>query len=141
MTRILVTGSRHWPDSDALRAALDELLAQHGQPLTVVVGDCPTGADRMARRWALDRRASGARLEVHHADWHRYGRAAGPIRNRRMVASGADVCLAFIQPGAASRGTRHCVGRAERAGIPVTPYGDASALRVRPAASHHEEER
>lgn len=109
--RILVTGSRDWTDTQTVLDALDyHTLASD----TLVVGDCPTGADRIATdRW----REFGGHLEVHRADWSRWGRAAGPRRNLDMVRSGADVCLVFIRGG--SRGASHCANEAEKAKILV----------------------
>ena len=68
----------------------------------------------MADDWAV---AHGLEPERHPADWKRYGRAAGPIRNQEMVNLGADVCLAFPREG--SRGTKNCMEAARKAGIPT----------------------
>lgn len=115
MIRILVTGSRHWPEPQAVWGALDRAATGHDRgSLTVVTGDCPTGADHAAARWALGR---GVQLDVFYADWQRHGKAAGPLRNGHMVDSGADLCLAF--PFGRSPGTRGCMRLAEAAGIPV----------------------
>jgi hypothetical protein len=114
--RILVTGSRDWADRLAVRSALYDLFEEHGTIL-VVHGDCPTGADLFASEWVGDNWQLGVREEKHPADWRRHGRAAGPIRNRKMVAAGADLCLAF--PLGASPGTRGCMAAARAAGIPV----------------------
>jgi hypothetical protein len=110
--RVLVTGSRGWADVAAVRAALD--AATPAARITVVHGDCPTGADTHAHRWAADH---DQRIETHFADWKAHGRAAGPIRNKAMVAAGADLCLAFIRNG--SRGATGCAALAEAAGIPT----------------------
>jgi hypothetical protein len=107
MTRVLVTGSRNWHAPDAVSFALD----QYPPDATLVVGDCPTGADRQARE------AWTGPVEVHRADWDRHGKAAGPLRNQSMVDSGADVCLAFIR--AESRGATDCLERAKKANIPA----------------------
>jgi hypothetical protein len=124
--RILVTGSREWTDRHALEQALwsaaCELRGHFAEQTFVIVhGDCPTGADRMARDWATGRvtRSSLMRFthEAHPADWDAKGKAAGPLRNQRMVDLGADLCLAF--PTARSVGTWDCIKRANRAGIPV----------------------
>jgi len=65
--------------------------------------------------------AFGLEVEVHHADWATDGRSAGPRRNARMVAMGADLCLAF--PLIDSVGTRHTMHLASKAGIPVFNHG------------------
>lgn len=117
MIRVLVTGSRNWPTRNAVWAALDEQHTRLGDDMLLVVGDCPTGADRHAREWAYER---GVVADVHLADWAAYGRAAGPRRNAAMVATGPAIVLAF--PLGASRGTRGCMRLAERAGIPVKAY-------------------
>lgn len=68
----------------------------------------------------------GGTVERHPAEWDKHGKAAGPIRNQKMVDLGATVCLAFPLPG--SRGTAHCMSAARKASIPVwifAPAGDA----------------
>lgn len=118
--RVIVTGSRNWDDFTVVWIALTGLLADHPTDLTVVHGGCPTGADHYAAAWAAQYRSVD--VEPWPADWHRHGRAAGPLRNQQMVDAGADLVLAFFQPGAANRGTADCVRRAEAAGIPVRRY-------------------
>lgn len=124
--RVLVTGSRDWHDIAAVRAALADVLASlpPEQPLVVVHGDCQTGADVMAKAWALTTFTDACTddwervtQEAHPAAWHLHGRQAGPIRNASMVKRGAAVCLAFIRDG--SRGASHTARLAEEAGIPV----------------------
>jgi hypothetical protein len=124
--RVLVTGSRDWQAIGVVRGALDEILASlpNDQPLVVVHGDCVTGADIMAKVWALTTFTPACTddyervtEEAHPAAWHVHGNKAGPIRNKAMVDKGADVALAFIKGG--SRGASHTAALAEQAGIPV----------------------
>ena len=110
--RVLVTGSRTWTNTEAIRAAL---AAVWGDGTAVLVsGACPRGADRLAEqlwtRW-------GGHVERHPADWDRHGRGAGYRRNTAMVERGADLCLAFIHAG--SPGASHTTALAEAAGIPT----------------------
>lgn len=57
--------------------------------------------------------------QVYEADWGKHGRAAGPIRNRKMLEH-VELLIAF--PG--GRGTEDCIRAAHEQGIPV--------LRVEP---------
>ena len=109
--RVLVSSSRDWTTTGAIRGALAQ---QWGDGSAVLVsGACPRGADRLAEacwtRW-------GGRVERHPADWARHGRAAGYRRNAAMVAAGASVCLVSIRAG--SPGASHTVALAQAAGIP-----------------------
>ena len=108
--RIMVTGSRDWQKP----AVIDNALADYDGVHTLVVGDCPSGADRIAKTIAEKR---GWDVEVFKADWLNLGRAAGPIRNNQMVLSEPDVCLGFVRNN--SRGTTGAMSLATKAGIPV----------------------
>lgn len=115
--RVLVTGSRDWPDQELVWRVLDELLDKHGS-IVVVHGACPTGADEQADDWAGTRELDGypVKAEPHPADWKGpRKRGAGFARNAEMVKLGADLCLAFILDG--SNGSTHCSELAEKAGI------------------------
>jgi hypothetical protein len=126
--RILVTGSRNWTDISSITEALNRQWYEanaKGERMTVVHGAYVTGADRIARDWALTYRSPSVQEEPHQARWRTQGSAAGPIRNQEMVDAGADICLAF--PLGESRGTRDCMRRAVKAGIPVINYGDTAS--------------
>lgn len=111
--RVLVTGSRDWPDPETVFEALDIVDAARlgGEPATLVHGGA-TGADRIADGWA---RAHGWTVEVHPADWATHKKAAGYVRNAQMVQAGADICLAFIKDE--SRGATMTARLAREAGI------------------------
>lgn len=122
--RILVTGSRTWDDQEtitgALWAATGTLYAEREIDLNQVVivsGACPRGADRMCEEAAA---RAGVQVERHPANWGRYGKRAGFVRNEEMVALGADICLAFIKNG--SQGASMTALLAEEAGIPTVRY-------------------
>lgn len=116
--RILVTGSRDWEDMDMIFLELTKLTGlEVGH--TLVHGDCPTGADYFANLWAECQ--PDVTIEKHPADWEKYGKSAGPRRNREMVELGADICLAFIKNN--SKGASMTARFAEEAGIKVVRYG------------------
>lgn len=117
--RVLVCGGRGYTDSERLFRILD--VANNANPITLLVHGGARGADTLAQRWADDR---GVCCMVYTANWKRDGKAAGPIRNQKMLdTEKPDMVIAF--PG--GRGTADMVQRAERAGLPVVkvrPYAD-----------------
>jgi predicted Rossmann-fold nucleotide-binding protein len=111
MTRVLVCGGRDYDDRAAVYSSLDSLHAEHG--FTLLIAGGARGADTLAAQWAQDR---GVPTQVYMAEWERFGREAGPIRNQRMLEEGTpDVVVAF--PG--GRGTTNMVAQARAAGLRV----------------------
>jgi len=107
LKRIAVIGSRGFDDYVRLEAVLEPYL-----PAVLVSGGAQ-GADALAERLAEER---GLTIDVIPADWQRYGRGAGPIRNKQIVES-ADLVIAFWD--GKSRGTRSALAHADKVGVPV----------------------
>jgi predicted Rossmann-fold nucleotide-binding protein len=105
--RVIVCGGRDY----ANRSAVGGVLGILRDGTTIVHGAAP-GADSLAAEEAALR---GLDVEAHPADWAAHGRAAGPIRNQRMLDAGAELVIAF--PG--GRGTADMVRRSREAGIVV----------------------
>jgi hypothetical protein len=116
--RVLVCGGRYFEDGDFLHNTLCELDQARG-PITCIIHGAARGADRMAMGWAQMMDTVPGRSVKHApfaAEWSRYGTAAGPIRNKRMVDEGKpDLVVAF----AGGRGTRCMVDIARQAGVEV----------------------
>lgn len=123
--RVLITGAREWANRQEVWNALSELYIKSGEDTFIVVHGGARGADTWAHMWYETRKDyPGMYEEVHSVsdkDWKTRGRAAGIIRNQKMVDLGADICLAFPMPS--SKGTVHCMRAAKLAGIPVINYG------------------
>lgn len=113
MTRIIVCGSRSWHDRQKIESTLYDLALEFGADLTIVHG-CAKGADRIAEQEA---QKAGLLIERHPAEWERFGKAAGPMRNVVMAERGADLCVAFWD--GRSTGTAHMLTEAEKRGIPT----------------------
>jgi hypothetical protein len=74
----------------------------------------------LAADWA---EKEGVCCETYPADWYTHGKAAGPIRNQKMLDDAfPDVVLAF--PG--GRGTADMVRRAEKVGVTVIRSGEVA---------------
>jgi hypothetical protein len=107
--RVLVCGGRDYDEEDTLFAALDSLKGVSH----IIEGGAP-GADALAREWAKSRAVPHT---SYPADWLKYGRAAGPVRNRQMLREGKpNLVVAFPTGGP---GTKNMIGLAEKAGVPV----------------------
>lgn len=111
MVRVLVCGGRDFCNIAFAHSHLDRLHAE--RRFTALLQGGASGADSIARDWAVSR--PEIRRFVSRADWDRYGPAAGPIRNKRMLLWKPDLVVAF--PG--GTGTADMVSRARRAGVEV----------------------
>lgn len=88
--------------------------------LVIIEGEA-YGADKMARNWAIAHHIS---YVPYPAQWQKYGRAAGPVRNKQMLDEGKpDLVLAFHHDIDKSKGTKDMVAIARKAGIPVEVIG------------------
>jgi hypothetical protein len=129
--RVLVCGSREWTDIEMVHTVLDGLVGRcidAREPMTVIGGGA-RGADAAAHCWHGPCEVG---LLTFPADWDRHGKAAGHIRNQRMLDEGKpDVVLAFKDGFLADwteddgsvherrGGTEDMVRRVKAAGIPV----------------------
>jgi hypothetical protein len=98
-------------------AALD--ASEDGEYRLLVIEGGARGADAICNLVA-----KSFELEVQSvlADWTRYGRGAGPIRNKAMLDLRPDYVLAFNDDLPSSRGTRNMVEQCLKAGLSVTLY-------------------
>ncbi len=118
--RVLVCGGRDFDSAEACnwlhRFALvdiSERLGRYVRKVDTVIHGGASGADLGGAQWGED---EGVKVLCFKADWKKHGKAAGPIRNRRMLMEGKpDVVIAF--PG--GRGTEDMVKQARGACIPV----------------------
>lgn len=117
--RVLVCGSRWYNDYFAVRDILDKLHEEHN--ITEIIHGAARGADTCAAEWAMNRSTSigeAMGIRAFPADWEKYGKAAGPIRNKQMLDEGKpDLVIAFLAKD--SRGTKNMVDQANAAGVPV----------------------
>ena len=93
---------------------LDQFLEQHDVEILIAGG--ANGADDLAESWA---KLNNIKTEIYPADWEKYGKRAGYVRNKEMLESGKpDIILAF--PG--GQGTKNMIQLGLDAGVPVTKF-------------------
>jgi hypothetical protein len=109
--KVLVTGGRDFTHSGTVFAALD--VVHEEVTITVLIHGNARGADNLGALWAEKR---GVRARRFKANWNKFGKAAGPMRNQQMINEGKpDLVVAF--PG--GRGTEDMIKRAQHHNIPV----------------------
>ena len=96
---VAVVGSRGFGDYAYLKKSLDAEVSRLGVRSVRIVSGGARGADSLAEQYA---REKGFLLKVFPADWDRYGKAAGYIRNKDIIRN-CDLCVAFWD--GQSRGT------------------------------------
>ena len=75
----LVVGSRTFSDYILLKRKLDHIL-QNKKHIVIVSGGAK-GADQLAEKYAKE---NGYFLKIFPAEWDKYGKSAGYIRNEKM---------------------------------------------------------
>lgn len=100
--RVLVCGDRYWNNRDFLFDVLDRWHQR--EPITMIIEGGAQGADLMAREWALHKNIP---FKEFPADWNKWGKAAGPIRNTQMLDQGKPQrVIGFHANIATSKGTK-----------------------------------
>lgn len=78
MFRVIIAGSRSFANYEMLKANMNRLLQNINDEISIVCGTAQ-GADRLGEKYAKE---MGFHVAYFPADWKRYGKAAGYIRNK-----------------------------------------------------------
>lgn len=119
--RIIIAGSRSITDYELLRRIFIQDFAppELAKPNYLIVSGGAEGVDTLgeqyAEKWDIP-------LTKFDADWSEYGKAAGPIRNRKM-ARFADTLIALWD--GESDGTRDMIDTAVKYNLEVHVYQPA----------------
>lgn len=111
--KVIVTGGRDYKNQEHVTKALESVGA------TIVVHGGANGADSHADKyseWAALNLGIYVETIVYKADWDKYGKAAGPIRNRKMLMENKDAIVLAFSGG---QGTNGCVMIARELGMMV----------------------
>lgn len=118
--RLIICGGRHFKDYERLESTMNEVMSKIApwrDVIEIVSGHCE-GADQLGELYAKNHNLP---CKVFPAQWKKFGKAAGPIRNSEMVkyASEAEmsVVVAFRSPR--TKGTNDTVKKATKQGFKV----------------------
>lgn len=113
--KILICGDRYWDDKVTILTKMESLAKD-----TLVIHGGARGADTLADECAHE---LGLPVTPFPADWQRFGKKAGPLRNRQMLDQKPDLVIAFHKNLQSSKGTKDCVNEARKRSIPVKIIG------------------
>lgn len=106
--KTIIAGSRTITDYRLVEDAVKE----SGFEITTVISGAARGVDWLGEKWALERDIP---VEFFPADWNKYGKKAGYLRNEQMARVGE--ALVAITTG--SPGTAHMIKLATENGLKV----------------------
>ncbi len=114
---------QYWKEKGFIYRTLDK-HSFHTEPdeygnflcISTIINGAATGADQASSDYAI---VNWCPYEEYPADWDKYKKSAGYIRNKEMLEkSRPDVVIAF--PG--TRGTQNMIDIANKAGVLVLDY-------------------
>lgn len=116
--KILICGGRHFCDYALLESVVGKVAKDYNfSEIEIVSGHC-IGADRLGEAYAKKHNVS---LKIFPAEWKKYGKRAGPIRNKQMIdyiaAYENKIVIAFTSPN--TKCTKNTIALAKKANIHV----------------------
>jgi len=107
--KTIIAGSRDYSSVASIYSVLDAQLLV--RPITEVISGTARGPDSIGAIWAIERNIP---VTYFPADWGRYGRGAGHIRNAQM-AEYAEAVIIFWN--GISSGTANMINLARKRGL------------------------
>ena len=102
--KVIIAGSRGFSNYKLLKEKCNEYLREKRKEYNIIIiSGGARGADTFGEKYAQD---EGFSLEVFPANWNKFGKSAGFIRNEQM-AEVADALIAFWD--GKSHGTKHMI--------------------------------
>lgn len=102
--KVIIAGSRGFSNYKLLKEKCNEYLREKRKEYNIIIiSGGARGADTLGEKYAQD---EGFSLEVFPANWNKFGKSAGFIRNEQM-AEVADALIVFWD--GKSHGTKHMI--------------------------------
>lgn len=122
MYKIIINGSRDFNNYTYLRLMLKEYIMtnQINPELIEIISGGAKGADTLAIKFAKEYNLN---YKVMNADWNKYGKRAGIIRNAEMltyaISNPDDIAILISFWNGTSKGTKHMIDISNDKGIIV----------------------
>lgn len=111
--KVIIAGSRNCTNFELLREKCDKILSKTDMNTVEFISGGCRGVDKLGEQYA---KSKGKTPIIYPANWKKYGKAAGPLRNLKM-AENATHLIAFLEPG--SKGTASMIKEAEKLNLKI----------------------
>jgi len=115
--KIIIAGSRTITDKAKINAMIfrgvNKLVPFDKINEVIIISGGARGVDTEGENWA---KSFGFPIERYLAQWDKFGKRAGFIRNKQMIDN-ADALIAIWD--GKSKGTEHTINLAKQRGIPI----------------------
>lgn len=115
--RIIIAGSRDFSDYNYLKKELDSIIADVDKSEIEIISGHARGADALGERYAFENRCQ---LKIMPAQWSKYGRIAGFMRNNEMlryIQNSESNNMVVIFWDGKSHGTKHMITAANNKNV------------------------
>jgi predicted Rossmann fold nucleotide-binding protein DprA/Smf involved in DNA uptake len=123
--KIGIVGSREYSNKRKIKDTIFQLKNKFGEDVEIVSGGAPDGADRFAKKYALDFELRYKEFNPSHTVMNLYsacneayyGKKYSPrhfFHRNKLLAKYVDYVIAFIPRGIESRGTLHTIKEAHK---------------------------
>lgn len=114
--KTIISGSRYISDHEVFAFAMEQAAAEGIKPSFILEGGEPNGIDYLANRHA---KLNAIPYKTCAADWTKFRRAAGPIRNREMLEEQPTALIAVWDGRIKGCGTYDMIEAAKEKGLKV----------------------
>ena len=129
--KVAIIGSRQYENTRKIKNTLTELKQKFGNDLIIISGGAKDGADKFARKFALEFGIKYKEFNPAHTPKNLYSAMSDNYYNKpyhvsqfhhrnMLIAKDCDVMMAFIPNGVNSNGSISAIKNAKKLKKPVT---------------------
>ncbi len=112
--KVAIVGSINFTNYELVKKYLDSIKIN--EIATYIISGGAKGVDTLAQRYAKE---NGIEMLVFKAEWDKYGKSAGFVRNEKMIRN-SDIVIAIWD--GVSRGTKNSINWASKLKKPLYVY-------------------
>lgn len=109
MIDLAIVGCRSYSDYETFKIIINNYIDEIGAKPDTIISGGAKGIDSMAEKYAKE---NNIPVNIFHADWDKYGKIAGILRNTDIIKSSTHV---IALPSKKSVGTYDSINKAKKA--------------------------